>query len=247
MRINPLLFILTICISFLSCEKDDLSITKESLIKKIITIPEDPDHYIVTEEFVYDSQKRLVQIIESTDNFSQSTYYEYFDAYILMQVPTSLPRTDKLYLNDEGLVIQVNDGDFAKSYEYDSEGFLDLEEYSISGGNVVEYYEEFQYMGEDGYYTLIEHFKYNYYENINTICYNPLEYFNRLVYHNGNDNIGIYFWGTQNKNLLKNIESPGYGFYKEFAYKFDKYNRVSEMEIIQQGEKHSTKQFEYCN
>ena len=227
-----------ILVLIFSCEKsDNIDPAANVQIKSITSIPIDSEAFTVIDYFKYNLEGRLIEIATSNEDTTLHTYYNYYDNYIVMQVPTMLPRKDTLYINQDGLVIKLVMGGISEfAYEYDSEGFLLLEGYTISNSNIIERFNEYTYDG----YSHTEHMKYNYYDTENSMYYDE-----ELPYHNGNDNIGIYFWGKQNKNLLKNIEVPKSGMFKEFAYKFDKYNRVSEMEITIWGEKKFVKKVEY--
>lgn len=234
---RALLCMLIIAIAFSSCEKSKNNPPEDIRIKNITTSFSFSD-VIVEEKFIYDNQERIIEIKEISADWTGSTYFEYTDSVIYMEVPTMLPRTDKLYLNENGLVIRVNDGDMAKTCTYDAAGFLEIEGYSSDDNNITEYYYEIDYPGDD--MKDVFHYEYTYYEEQNTIYYND-----ELEYYNGNDNIGISFWGKQNKNLLKNITMlPEGEILKEFTYKFDSYNRVSEMKISY-GDRTETKIFEY--
>lgn len=234
MKRNFIIYILVLS-TILGCRKEDNSIYK---IKSITTVPTDYQLYTTTESFVYDSQERLTAIIRSTTDTTQNTYYQYNESFIVKQVPTDLVRKDTLYLNNEGLVVKRTDGIFEFSYEYDSKGFLIVDGNTISHGNVTERYHEYKSPEDNGY---TEHKLYHYSKHENTIYYGE----DILEHQNGNDNIGIQFWGKQNKNLLKNIEIPDKGLLEEFAYQFDSKDRVSKMEVTLWGKKWYTKEFEY--
>lgn len=117
---------LMITILMLGCEKSK-NIPPENIKIKSIHTSFNYTVADVVKDFIYDDQGRLIEIRESTDEWTGSTYYDYKDTVIYMEIPTRLPRTDKLYINEDGLVVRVNDGDFLKTYLYDEDGFLELE------------------------------------------------------------------------------------------------------------------------
>jgi len=235
MKQNFIIYILVLS-TMLSCRKEDNSLHYK--IKSITTIPTDASLYTTTESFIYDSQERLTAIIRSTTDTTRNTYYQYNDSFIVKKVPTDLVQKDTLFLNNEGLVVKRTDGIFEFSYEYDSQGFLIIDGNTISHGNIIERNYEYKSPEDNGY---TEHFIYNYDRHENTIYYGE----DILEHQNGNDNIGIQFWGKQNKNLLKNIESPNGILFKEFDYQFDSKDRVSKMELTLWGKKWYTKEYEY--
>ena len=227
-------------LTILSCEKsEDLTPTKESIISKITTTFNSSDTKII-EIFFYDETGRLILIESFRDDWnSLSTLFEYSDTIIIQtkdyHITNMSPEIDTFYLNETGLVI--NSGN--TNYTYNDNGFLQLEDYSFNDNNVTEYYKEY-YDASD--YLFQNHYKCSYYKYENTIYYSSI-----LPHHNGNNNIGINFWGKQNKNLLKKVEIIGYNaIYHEFKYKFDSFNRVTKMDIFLYGEYSMTQTFEYC-
>lgn len=199
------------------------------------------------ENFTYDSEGRLTEkevIIPDTTLF---TYYQYYDSFIVVQnmIPTSLSvwsGIDTLFLNPEGFCIKrVSDYLGIINYKYDSDGFMIQDGYSKLDENIVEYKRVFHYPGEDLSDTLITLYDYN--DNKNTIYYDDKD----IEYYSGNNNIGIYFWGKQNKKLLKSTDfnlGTGSGL-TEFSYEFDESKRVVKMEISYDGSLVQTKNFEY--
>lgn len=235
-------FCVLILLVVLGCEKNTMDDeSQQSKIKRITTVTPDENNNTWADVFKYDAEDRLIEIERSAwDHPLQSTYYYYYDTMVVKHVPADLPRYDTLYLNQDGRASKLLMGGISEfNFEYDSEGFLIIEGNVISGGNVTETHYEYVYDN----YRYTEDLEYFYYDHENTIYYDK-----ELPYQIGNDNIGIYFWGTQNKNLLKRIDWPPDGsgeVYREFNYEFDDHNRVTEMEVILWGELECTKIFEY--
>jgi hypothetical protein len=169
----------------------------------------------------YDSSGRLSKKTYSYGNYEMFSYDS--DKILMTSGGPNIGRIthDTLFLNTQGLVISENRG--YTTYEYDQAGYQTKYKqigdntytltYTISGGNTVKRIMDNKgYLSEDSY-----------------------KYISRQANTTGYENMGISYYGKQDKNLVHEISS----FYiqsattatRNYVYVFDSQNRVVKSEL----------------
>lgn len=239
MNLKTLLALVGICITFIACDKskDEQPGEQPYLTPKLSKIAFYQNDSLTGETtFEYDVQGRLSK---TSYNGNDYTTYRYEPGYIIRKSSLSNndepPLTDTLQLNSAGLVI-FDPRDNA-TYEYTYEGYLHqliadygTFTYKISYGNTI-------LMNERAMMYEIIRFKNEYTflpDKLNTV---------------GNENMGIAFFGKQDKNLVSEakqtyVEYGGnYEKITNYHYEFNEKSRVKK----QLGPKGSYWLYTYMN
>lgn len=221
-RLQTLIALPCILLAFMACDKskDELPGTQPELIPKLskITYYEGASLIRIT-TIQYDAQGRLIKM--DLTNWRDETY-QYGQSSIIRQVSflnSDAPEyIDTLQLNTDGLVIF--DPHDESNYEYTPEGYR-LRQYAsygdyssiVSNGNTTITTQrdwESQHIISTNEYTFLP-------DKLNTV---------------GSENVGIAFYGKQDKNLLsEDMFTYLYGGRHDqtihhYSYEFDNKNRV---------------------
>ena len=188
-----LLALLIVLAAFISCGKsyDDTTTTKVPKIKTIThgTSPNSDKEY-----YEYDQTGRLTSITITGHELNHIQYI-YLKDKIVMQSEIGIT-VDTLYLNDKGLVVSEMFG--STTFEYDSKRYCNKTTGYGSGGEVDL---ELQYKVSDENATVLDVWEIVNEKLVYRHTYN-YEFLSHSVNTIGNENMGITFYGKQNKNLL---------------------------------------------
>lgn len=241
------LFLPLICFSFLFCacsKKDDPAPEKETVppIPKIRTLTKYYKGAIQSEEtFEYDSLGRLSK---QTITGSAMYTYDYFPGLIILKTywpDTGLAETDSLLLNDKGYVVTAEKG--RETIEYTPDGFMARQTFNYGEGAF-----SLTYKTEDGNTT--RRTERNGPQLANVTFRYIYSFSSNSVNTIGNENMGISFYGKQDKNLVNRwqaiVEYPYKTYDSYFTYEFDDQNRVTKQSFLNGGEAPYTS-FTYYN
>lgn len=217
--------LLSVFILFNSCKKSDKEVDKITIsIPKIKTITYYKGDSITSHtSFEYDTSGKLSK---STYSNGQSFTFSYAPSNIIRTyyyIISEKPSIDTLILNNKGLVISEEGG--ITTYEYTPEGYqskltIDAspktsQTYTSLDGNIIKNternYNDVRYIHT---YTFLS-------DIINTI---------------GNENMGITYFGKQDKNLKSKDNTidlrDNKTFQLTYEYEFDTKNRVTKLKKI---------------
>jgi len=215
-----LLALVSLLVAFSSCDKSKDDPTPK--VPKIKTITHGTSSNSDKEYYEYDQSGRL-KSITYTGHTSGNSQYLYFKDKIVWQ-STFFPELDTLYLNEEGMVVSEMFGSI--THEYDAKGYCVKTSGYGSGGEVDL---EYKYKVSDENTTVLD-----VWEIVNeklvyriTNDYEFLPNSNNTI---GNENMGVSFYGKQNKNLLSASTQIYVGFnypdQENYHYEKDAQNRV---------------------
>ncbi len=237
---------MALCVMLASCQKETLTTTTNGAIASEALVKTKTEGNQV-ETYYYDAQKRVTKVVFSSLVNPDTYYHEYTYSgasvseyrseeprYELEQtLPngvtkincTSNPRV--LKLNANGLYAGNASNCESKSFGYDNNQFVTMEDYSIDdykrtddikndSKNVTRIYAKgFSYGGGEFASTTI----FDYYtDKINTI---------------GNTNFGAAYLGKSSENLMKSQTENG--VITQYTYEFDAQQRVSKRTAIKEN------------